>query len=207
MVVAQPGVRFTKVQPAAPAKPAPEPEAEPQPEEPPSLEAVFRKKPEAKADTPSFGYESEESSGTNRWTWPVVIAAIIVVVGVYFLVIRPNRQPAEPGAAVSTEAPAHRQAIALALRAEGSDAGLTIFWDGHAAPISTAPRGVLSIRDGAGTKNIDLTSDELKKGSYDYEPRTDDVLIRLELKGLPGNQLAYGGTRVLGARRLSKPGK
>jgi len=137
-----------------------------------------------------------------------VIALAIVLVGVYFIIIRPNRKTAEEATAVAAaQVSEHRPPIELSLHVEGSDSGLNIFWDGLSAPISTAPRGVLSIRDGASTKNFDLTSDELKKGTYVYKPRTDDVLIRLELKGLPGNQIANGGTRVFGARRLGKTGK
>jgi hypothetical protein len=200
--------KFTKVQPGV--APPPEPEAPPAG---PSgdLESLFRK-PEPKPGqqkAPSFGYKEEEESagGKNRWLLPVGIALLIAIVGVYFLVIRPNRQSPDDKSAATEQTTERRQPITFSLRAEGSDAGLTIFWDGLAAPVATAPRGILSIRDGAATKNIDLTSDELKKGVYEYEPNTDDVLIRLELKGLPGNQPAFGGTRILGARRLGKPGK
>jgi hypothetical protein len=206
--VEPPSPRFTKIQPGA--QPKPEPEPEPKPAAPPTddLQSVFRRKTDqgAAAQTaPTFGYDAEAASqGKRRWILPVVIALVIAVVGVYFLVIRPSRQPVEETPAAATEAPGHRQAIDLPLRVEGLEGVLTIFWDGLAAPISTAPRGVLSIRDGAATKNFDLTSDELKKGTYEYKPRTDDVLIRLELKGLPGNQIAFGGTRVFGAKRLGK---
>ncbi len=200
--------RFTKIQPRPQAQPepAPQPAAPPAPE----LETVFRRKPESMpaADTaPSFGYKAEDeaaSKGWRRWFWPAVIFVVIVVAGVYLFVVRPSGQTVEQTPAAVTEAPPHRQAAALAVRAEGSESGLTIFWDGLSTPISTAPRGLLTIRDGAATKNFDLTSDELKKGTYRYQPRTDDVLIRLELKGLPGNQTAFGGTRILGARRLGK---
>ena len=203
--------RFTRIQPAAPAKPEPAP----QPAAPPAADrdSEVRRKP-AQSDVPNFGYKKPEpaeetaSDGKRRWILPVVIALVIVIVGVYFVIIRPNRKTAEEAApAAAAQAAEHRQPIELSLRVEGSDSGLNIFWDGLAAPISTAPRGVLSIRDGASTKNFDLTSEELKKGTYVYKPRTDDVLIRLDLKGLPGNQVANGGTRVFGARRLGKTGK
>jgi len=200
-----PSPRFTRIQPGG----QPKPEPEPQPAAPPAddLQSVFRRKPEegAAAQTvPSFGYQGEvASTGKHRWILSVVVALIVVVVGVYFFVIRPNRHTAEEAPAAAEGAPAHRQVTDLPLRVEGLEGVLTIFWDGLAAPISTAPRGVLSIRDG-GTKNVDLTSDELKKGTYQYKPRTDDVLVRLELKGLPGGQNAYGVTHIFGARRLGK---
>ena len=202
--------KFTRLQPGSQAKPEPAP----QPAAPPASEREneLRRKPEhvaAVQTAPSFGYKKPEpedeagSEGKRRWILPVVIALLIAVVGVYFVIIRPNRKTAEetPAAAQASE---RRQAVELSLRVEGSDAGLNIFWDGLSAPVSTAPRGVLSIRDGATTKNFDLTSEDLKKGTYLYKPRTDDVLIKLDLKGLPGNQIANGGTRVFGARRLGK---
>ena len=196
--------RFTRFQPASEAKPEPAP----QPVASPASDEV-RRKP-AQTDAPNFGYKKAEpadevaSDGKRRWILPVVIALLIAVVGVYFVIIRPNRKTAEEAPATAAQVAEHRPPVELSLRVEGSDSGLNIFWDGLSAPISTAPRGVLAIRDGATTKNFDLTSDELKKGTYVYKPRTDDVLIRLELKGLPGNQIANGGTRVFGARRLGK---
>lgn len=203
--------RFTRIQPGV----QPKPEPHPQPAASPAgdVHSALRRRPEQTAveqTAPSFGYKKEAqeedtaSPGKRRWILPVVIALVIAVFGVYWVVIRPNRQPAEEAPAAAAQASERRPAVELALRVEGSDQGLTIFWDGLAAPISTAPRAVLSIRDGAATKNFDLTSDELKKGTYLYKPRTDDVLIRLDLKGLPGNQIANGGTRVFGARRLGK---
>jgi hypothetical protein len=202
--------RFTRIQPGLQAKPEPEPA--PRPAEPTAgeLQDALRRKPEQAAavqTAPSFGYKKPEedetpSPGKRRWILPVVFFLITVVLGVYFVIIRPSRHTAEETAAA--QAPEHRPSIELSLRVEGSDAGLTIFWDGLSAPVSTAPRGVLAVRDGAATKNFDLTSEDLKKGTYLYKPRTDDVLIRLELKGLPGNQIANGGTRVFGARRLGK---
>jgi hypothetical protein len=195
--------KFTRIQPASQAKP--EPAAPPATDR----ESKVRRIPPP-AEAPSFGYKRPEpveeaaSDGKRRWILPVVIALVIVVVGVYLVIIRPNRKTAEEATAAAAQVSEHRPPIELSLRVEGSDAGLNIFWDGLSAPISTAPRGVLSIRDGASTKNFDLTSDELKKGTYVYKPRTDDVLIRLELKELPGNQIANGGTRVFGARRLGK---
>jgi len=201
---------FTRVEAAAPVKPEPKPE----PAAPPAANrATEVRRPPVQADVPNFGYkkpeppEEDASEGKRRWILPVVIALAIVLVGVYFIIIRPTRKTAEEAPAPAAQVSEHRQPIELSLRVEGSDSGLDIFWDGLTAPISIAPRGVLSIRDGASTKNFDLTSDELKKGTYVYKPRTDDVLIRLELKGLPGNQIANGGTRVFGARRLGKPGK
>jgi len=204
--------RFTKIQPGALPKPEPEPQpAESQASE---LQNALRRKPEqavAVQTAPSFGYKKEKEErdddaapqGKRRWILSVVVALIVALVGVYLMIIRPNRKTAEE--APAAQASEHRQAIDLPLRVEGSAGVLTIFWDGLSAPISTAPRGVLAIRDGAATKNFDLTSEDLKKGTYLYTPRTDDVLIRLELKGLPGSQVANGGTRVFGARRLGKP--
>jgi hypothetical protein len=199
--------KFTRIPPGSQAKP--EPAA--QPVAPPAREreSDLRRKPEQTA-APNFGYKKPEpeeeaaSDGKRRWILPVVIALVIAIVGVYFVIIRPNRKAAEEAPAAAAQATEHRLPVELQLRVEGSDAGLNIFWDGLSAPISTAPRGVLSIRDGASTKNFDLTSEDLKKGTYVYKPRTDDVLIRLDLKGLPGNQIANGGTRVFGARRLGK---
>jgi hypothetical protein len=200
----------TRVEPAGRAKQA-EPAAPPVEEAPADdLQSVFRRKPEpqgAVQSVPSFGYEEEAPSGKRRWILPAAIALAIVVLGVYFLVIRPNRQPVEEHPDRAAHVTARPPAITLALRAEGSATGLTIFWDGEAPPISTAPRGTLSVRDGAATKNFDLTADELKQGTYQYKPHTDDVLVRLELSGLPGGQTASGGTRILGARRLGKPAK
>ena len=199
--------RFARLQPATQVKP--EPAAAPPATD---REQEARRKP-VQADAPNFGYKKPEppeesaSDGKRRWILPVVIALAIVLVGVYFIIIRPNRKTAEEAPAAAAQASEHRPPIELALHVEGSDSGLNIFWDGLAAPVSTAPRGVLSIRDGASTKNFDLNSEELKKGTYVYKPRTDDVLIRLELKGLPGNQVANGGTRVFGARRLGKTAK
>ncbi len=203
--------KFTRIQPGSQAKPEPAS----QPSTPPASEREneLRRKPEpvaAAMAAPSFGYKKPEpvneaaSEGKRRWILPVVIALIIAVVGVYLVIIRPNRKTAEETPAAAAQASERRQSVELSLRVEGSDSGLNIFWDGLSAPVSTAPRGVLSIRDGATTKNFDLTSDELKKGTYLYKPKTDDVLIRLDLKGLPGNQIANGGTRVFGARRLGR---
>ena len=175
----------------------------------PAAGEMERRKPQ-QTDAPNFGYKKPEpeddaaSQGNRRWILPVVIALLVAIVGVYFVIIRPNRKTAEEAPAATAQTAERRPPVELSLKVEGSDAGLNIFWDGLSAPVSTAPRGVLSIRDGAATKSLDLTSDELKKGTYLYTPRTDDVLIRLELKGLPGNQVANGGTRVFGARRLGK---
>ena len=202
--------KFTRIQPGSQAQPEPAPQ--PAAARPSERETELRRKPQqapVPQDAPSFGYKKPEpdddaSEGKRRWILPVVIALIIAAVGVYFIIIRPNRKTAEEASAAAAQVSERRLPVELQLRVEGSDSGLNIFWDGLSAPTSTAPRGVLSIRDGASTKNFDLTSEDLKKGTYLYKPRTDDVLIRLDLKGLPGNQIANGGTRVFGARRLGK---
>jgi hypothetical protein len=205
--------RFTKIQPRVQAKPEPEPEPEPAAPPVDDLQDAFRRMPAVKA-APSFGYAEDQDAASPRksrwilWGLPVAIAIVVAAIGVYFFVIRPNPPVAEETRAAAEQAPARHPAILLSLRVEGSDAGLTVFWDGLAAPVSTAPRGVLSIRDGAGTKNIDLSADDLQKGLYQYyKPRTDDVVVKLDIKGLPGNQSASGTTHIFGARRLGKTAK
>jgi hypothetical protein len=196
------GPRFTKIRPRFEA-PAAKAETRAQQKSEP--------KPEPKVETtaaPAFGYPEEaESEGKRRWILPLVIALVIGGVGSW-VVLRPGSQsPAEEQTSKAAGAPAHPQAASLTLRTEGSASGLTVFWDGNAPPISTAPGGRLSIRDGAAAKNVLLSSDELKKGIYEYKPRTDDVTFRLELTDLPRGQGAFGTTRVLGAKRMGRSGR
>lgn len=185
-----------KPEPRLDPRPAPEPEPAPKTVRP-AFAGVEKPSESEPAPVPtefSFHYGTEAPSQGKRWRVILAIAAVLVVaIAGYYLFAGKSRSAPTP---VATAPPK----INIALSVEGANSGVAIRWDGGNSAIAAAASGQLTVRDSGTPFFFDLTADDLKKGVYSYKPRTDDLAVRLEAGQ------AVGSTRVLGARRLKKPG-
>jgi hypothetical protein len=96
-----------------------------------------------------------------------------------------------PAAVVQTAA--HRQTLALTAERRGAD--LVVSWNRDAAPISHAAFGVLVIRGNNSTRNIALSSEQLRAGSIVFTPASEQVDI--ELNVVAGEQVTKDNVIVL----------
>jgi hypothetical protein len=218
----EPAAPEAKIEPRAPAPAPPEAEVEPrtgQPKPPRVAEAPAAQPsstrvesapsepaPVAVRDFGGFAFgNAPEPSGSKRWVVGVVVAILLAGAGVLALTSRHDASSSKPVAAQPAPVPAEPASAApsgqpsIELRVEGAEAGLTVRWDATQPEVSSASHGKIAFRDGGTPTTVELSADDLKKGSYTYAPKGDDVTIRLET----GPQV-FGSIRVLGATRLKK---
>jgi len=79
---------------------------------------------------------------------------------------------------VAASAPAQGS---LGLQVEPRAKDLMVTWNQRAPGILNAHRGILSIRDGGGLRNLNLDRTQLATGSVLYTPASDDIQFRLEV--------------------------
>ena len=108
-------------------------------------------------ETPSFGLQAH-SFGGRQWLWilPVLLALALVV----FLVM---------------QKPAPAPVLSFALRVAAAGNIVEISWDRDSIPVYKGDHASIKIQDGADTKQISLSSDELHAGKTHYVRETGDV--------------------------------
>jgi TonB family protein len=87
-------------------------------------------------------------------------------------------------------------ATLLALRVERRTNDWRLRWNRDAA--ANATQGRLTITDGAIHKQLDLDANELRNGSIVYTPKTDDVVLRLEMESAGSGTPLVESVRLVG---------
>jgi hypothetical protein len=93
--------------------------------------------------------------------------------------------------AVALPQPAHLNAR-LALELQSRDGALLLRWDRNAAPIRSASKGVLDIRDGSTNRSIALKPVELEDGSILYKASSSEVHFLLTVYDSAGSAVTDG---------------
>jgi hypothetical protein len=140
----------------------------------------------------------------GRRRWLLGVAAVVVVGGIGLWAVFSIGRSAPSAARTPASAVRPGQAM-LALGVEGAESGLMIQWDPFVPAISAARGGTLTITERGVPSRFNLSSDDLKKGSYIYKPRADNLTIRLELDSQPPGQNVFGVKGVVGATRIRPP--
>jgi hypothetical protein len=147
--------------------PAPEPDQPEPPDEPASVDAPF----EAPRLPPPYRHQEEvrhpeevRNAPATRWWLLVAVGLIFGVLGaVTFELWRLAREP---------------RWVPLRLDAKAAERGLLVTWDAGAAK---GDRAVLTIDDGGARREINVTREQIRAGSFQYFPAHTDVAFRLVL--------------------------
>ena len=190
---------------------APEAEIEPSaetfaPPPPASVEsAPSDPEPVAAQDFAGFAFGSApEPSGSSRWVIALV-AVVILLAGAGFLVFTYSHDASSARPVAAQPAPTLVPSVAppaqasIELRAEVSEAGVTVRWDATQPEVSSASHGKIAFQDGGVPTTVELSAADLKKGAYTYKPNANDLTIRFE-----SGPSTFGSIRVLGATRFKK---
>jgi hypothetical protein len=117
----------------------------------------------------------------NRWparaAWAVGALAALGMVA-YFYSARLSHRVV-PSARQPVAAPAPASSLGLRIDRQGTD--LLLSWDRQSPAITGAPFGMVLIRENGGTRNVALTSEQLRFGSVRYKPSSDEVEIELDV--------------------------
>jgi hypothetical protein len=159
------------VRPIAPTPIRPEPEPPPQRavvQQPAPVEPVSFTVPTF-ASLPTYTPSIGKSRMGALWM-PVSFLFLLLGVLLGYLAaqaLRPGPAPADP--------------FRLMLKVTASEESLNVKWDRQSYAIRTAPRGLLTIDDGAYSKIVDLDAMQLHNGSVVYRHDSSEVKFRLEV--------------------------
>ncbi len=92
------------------------------------------------------------------------------------------------------------------LKIQPAGSTLRLVWDPNSLPLRGAARVVLHVQDGSYLSDKDLAIAEVRSGSITYEPRSDEVIFRMDAYSAPPN--ATGSVRVINypRRPATRPG-
>ena len=109
------------------------------------------------------------------WLLAMLVSAAIASVSVALFLTRTPRNPVinkEP-------APSAPLAPRMSLRAERQGNDLKVMWDLNSPPVAAATSAILDIKDGATTRRMLMTTDQVRFGSLLYSPQSDQISVRL----------------------------
>jgi hypothetical protein len=131
--------------------------------EPPRFGTLPQSTPRLRLSLPA-GLLQQANSQQRHWIWlgAWVLLVITIASAVYWLLSLRNPDP-------------------ILLRVSEQSGDLRIEWDRASSSIQHASSGTLEIRDGARTRTIRLSSDQLALGSYLFPAGASDVAIRLSV--------------------------
>jgi TonB family protein len=134
----------------------------------------------------SIPYEEpvEPSFGERLRKWLPLIAALLLVGGVLWFVLRPARQ--QPAAApVAVNEPV--RPLGLSVEPMGpAGKEWQVSWNANATALHDARSVQLFVRERDDQNRIDLTPGDLAAGIYKYQPMGNDVTFRLEVTDSSG---------------------
>ncbi|HTW65598.1 MAG TPA: hypothetical protein VME17_13305 [Bryobacteraceae bacterium] len=144
-------------------------------------------------------FESEEEAGALpeplaspaprgegiRWSRlaPTMILAVIAIVATQMIW---SSRGSSTAADVAPAAEAAQQ-TALGLSVTAQPHELQIHWNRSAPAVVSAVKGAMRITDDGVTEDIPFEARELREGSVEYPPKTNDVDIRFEVTGVDGS--------------------
>lgn len=71
--------------------------------------------------------------------------------------------------------------VTASLKLEEVDGQLEVRWDHGSRAVRNADRGIVTIQDGSQRRGIDLTGEDVRRGTVFYTRRAEDLQVRLEL--------------------------
>jgi hypothetical protein len=126
--------------------------------------SLFGEPPDTEPDkTPSFVMQAT-SFGGARWLWifPILLAAA----GIVFLVTQKTRET---------------PIVPFSLRVAMAGPVVEISWDRDSMPVWNGDHASIKIQDGSDTKQISLTSAQLREGSTHYVRESSDVSLLMTI--------------------------
>ena len=104
----------------------------------------------------------------------------------------------------------HRQASrresaskVIELKVQPAGSLLRVMWDPNSVGLRRAAQVVLHVQDGDYRSDRELAASELRTGSITYQPRSDEVLFRMD--AYPAPPIAAGSVRVINSTRRTSP--
>src|ERR1039458_4308618 len=165
----RPEARYTELQPVAASAPLPVPP------------------PEHRQKSMAPARQARQTTGRPWLLWVMLAALACLSLSLGALAyFRPgSRLPvaAQPAAAASTEV--KKTSLGLAVEKRGN--GLLVSWDGNAPIVSKANFGMLLIRGSGVSRDVPLTTDELRAGGSVYTLASDE--LRFQLNIVAGEQV------------------
>src|ERR1039458_6458684 len=166
----RPEARYTELQPVAASAPLPVPP------------------PDGRQKSIAPARQARQTTGRPWLLWVMLAALACLSLSLGALAyFRPgSRLPvaAQPAAAACTEV--KKTSLGLAVEKRGN--GLLVSWDGNAPIVSKANFGMLLIRGSGVSRDVPLTTDELRAGGSVYTLASDE--LRFQLNIVAGEQVA-----------------
>jgi hypothetical protein len=118
--------------------------------------------------------EHEEQHGGSAKKWLSLLAALLLVGGIAWLILRQQKHNPAPVQVAETGRP-------LGLYVNSASTPWSVAWNPNATALHDARTVQLFVREGDEQTRVELTPSVLALGSYPYKPIGNDVTFRLEV--------------------------
>ena len=148
------------------------------------------------------------SSGVTRGGWILGAAFSLVLAATVGVLSHSSAHAVTPQAVAPPAAPPPAVVRApeyLSLRVERAGSSLRILWDRNSSALRDASRVVLHIEDGDSRSDRDLARSELDAGSIIYEPKSSELIFRLDVYSAGPNATGLVQVMNLSARPALAP--
>ena len=151
-----------------------------------------------------FTEEPEELSlGQKLRKWLPLIAALLLVGGVLWFVMRPSGRDQQARPVVANQPP---RPLGLSVEPMAPPAkDWQVSWNSNATALRDARSVQLFVREGDDQKRFELTPADLAAGIYKYQPMGNDVTFRLEAVDAAGHVSAESFRYERGAIGVAPP--
>jgi TonB family protein len=145
--------------------------------------------------SPMAANQPQQRTGRPWLLWVILAAVLVLSLSLgAFSYFRPgSRLPVAPQPAAAASTVVKRPSLGLAVEKRGN--GLLVSWDGNAPIISKANFGMLLIRGSGVSRDVPLTTDELRAGGFVYTLAADE--LRFQFNVVAGEQVAREFLTVL----------
>jgi len=128
-------------------------------------------------DGDTTGHLDSNSSGLLGRGWPVIAAAAVVLGAAAFFILPGHHSVGTAALSTTTSQPARP----LGLYVSPSGNTWRVSWNPNATALHDARSVQLFVREGDDLNRIELTTNDLASGTYEYRPTAKDVTFRLEV--------------------------
>ncbi len=119
--------------------------------------------------------EPPQASSKLRWLW-LLAPVFLAIAGLAGFFAYRNLDEAKASGSLASTDP-----LPLKLSVSEKTNQLDVTWDRNALAVTKAKRGVLSIADGANSRDLELSGPQLRNGRVLYSRLSGDVTLRLEV--------------------------
>jgi TonB family protein len=139
--------------------------------------------------------QTQQRTGRPWLPWVMLAAVLVLSLSLgAFSYFRPgSRLPVAPQPAAAASTVVKRPSLGLAVEKRGN--GLLVSWDGNAPIVAKANFGMLLIRGSGVSRDVPLTTDELRAGGFVYTLAADE--LRFQFNVVAGEQVAREYLTVL----------